>query len=44
VAQHVRPHASEPGALARDADQIVDRLARHRLATLGDEQPVHGRQ
>jgi hypothetical protein len=32
-------HVLETGALRRRADQVVDGLACHRLAALGDEQP-----
>ena len=39
MAQHVRPDAAETGALAGLTDEVVDGLARHRLAALGDEQP-----
>jgi len=39
MAQHVGPHPSETGALAGSADQVVDRLPRHGLASFGDEQP-----
>ena len=39
MAQRVRVDASEAGARRRRGDEIVHRLARHRLAPLGDEQP-----
>ena len=39
VTQHMGPDATEPGARTGFADEIVHRLARHRLTTLGDEQP-----
>ena len=39
VAQHVRPDAAETRPLAGFPDEVIDGLARHRLPTLGDEQP-----
>ena len=39
VAEHVGPDAAKPRTLASFADEVVDRLARHRLPPLGDEQP-----
>src|SRR3954470_659988 len=42
VAQRVRMDAGQAGALGCRADQVVHRLARERLATLGREQPGQG--
>src|SRR3954468_21681722 len=39
VAQHMRMDGAEPRPLGGRADQVVHRLARERLAALGDEQP-----
>src|ERR1041385_6999889 len=38
-AQRVRGEASAAGARRRGRDEIIHRLARHRLNSLGDEQP-----
>jgi hypothetical protein len=37
--ERVGMHVLEAGALGGRPDQVVDRLARQRLAALGDEQP-----
>ena len=39
MAQRVRVHHSEAGTRRRRGDQVIDRLAGHRLTALGDEQP-----
>src|SRR4051794_3048336 len=39
MAQRVRVEVSEAGACRCRRDKVVHRLARHRLASLGDEQP-----
>ncbi len=39
MAQRVRVDVGEAGARRRRGDEVVHRLARHRLAPLGDEQP-----
>src|SRR5215203_5069137 len=39
VAQHMRMDGAEPRPLGCRADEVVHRLARERLAALGDEQP-----
>src|SRR3954447_5710278 len=39
MAQRVRVDVGEGGARRRHRDEIIHRLARHRLAPLGDEQP-----
>src|SRR5919199_6929389 len=39
MAQHMRMDGAEPRPLGGRADQVVHRLARERLAALGDEQP-----
>ena len=39
VAQHVGPDPAEPRSLTSFSYEVIYRLARHRLPTLGDEQP-----